>query len=107
MIVNDFSQEAAAHDGKRPQKQIMDEKGELIDDNTDNPRTWDVCVTTYEMCNTERKLFQRFAWKYLIIDEAHRLVSVPVVVASVNCHPQLITTCCLRRKTMLVCLAKR
>ncbi|CAB9513014.1 ISWI chromatin-remodeling complex ATPase ISW2 [Seminavis robusta] len=73
MIENDFSQEAAAHDGKRPQKQVMNEKGELIDDNSDNPRTWDVCVTTYEMCNTERKLFQRFAWKYLVIDEAHRL----------------------------------
>ncbi|OEU07162.1 SNF2_N-domain-containing protein, partial [Fragilariopsis cylindrus CCMP1102] len=52
---------------------IMDEYGELIDDNSDNPRQWDVCVTTYEMCNTERKTLQKFAWKYLVIDEAHRL----------------------------------
>jgi SWI/SNF-related matrix-associated actin-dependent regulator of chromatin subfamily A member 5 len=44
-----------------------------MDDNSDNPRAWDVCVTTYEICNTERKVLQRFAWKYLIIDEAHRL----------------------------------
>ena len=25
------------------------------------------------MCNTERKVLQKFAWKYLVIDEAHRL----------------------------------
>lgn len=25
------------------------------------------------MCNTERKTLQKFAWKYLVIDEAHRL----------------------------------
>ncbi len=68
-----FNNEAAAHDGKRPNKTIMNEKGELVDDNSDNPRGWDVCVTTYEICNAERKTFQKFAWKYLIIDEAHRL----------------------------------
>jgi len=73
MVDNFFTAEAAAHDGKRPGKQIMNEKGELIDDNSENPRTWDVCVTTYEMANTEIKVFQRFAWKYLVIDEAHRL----------------------------------
>jgi SWI/SNF-related matrix-associated actin-dependent regulator of chromatin subfamily A member 5 len=73
MIENCFHPAAAAHDGKRPERQIMNEKGEMVDDNTDNPRQWDVCVTTYEVCNTERKILQRFAWKYLIIDEAHRL----------------------------------
>jgi SWI/SNF-related matrix-associated actin-dependent regulator of chromatin subfamily A member 5 len=51
----------------------MNEKGELVDDNSDNPRQWDVCVSTYEVCNAERKVLQRFAWKYLVIDEAHRL----------------------------------
>lgn len=73
MIENDFTPEAAAHNGKRPDKQVMNEKGELIDDNSDNPRSWDVCVTTYEVCNTEKKTLQKFAWKYLVIDEAHRL----------------------------------
>mmetsp|Transcript_746 Transcript_746/g.1805 ORF Transcript_746/g.1805 Transcript_746/m.1805 type:complete len:1548 (-) Transcript_746:262-4905(-) len=73
MIDEYFHSKAAAHDGKRPDKQIMDEHGELVDDNSDNPRQWDVCVTTYEMCNTEKKTLQKFAWKYLIIDEAHRL----------------------------------
>ena len=45
----------------------------MEDKNSDNPRTWDVCVTTYEVANTERKALSRFAWKYLVIDEAHRL----------------------------------
>lgn len=69
-----FSNEAAAHDGRRPTKQILNEKtGEMEDDNSENPRAWDVAVTTYEMANTEKKALSRFAWKYLVIDEAHRL----------------------------------
>jgi len=76
LVEEHFHVQAAAHDGKRPpadRPQIMDEHGQLVDDNSDNPRSWDVCVTTYEMCNTERKTLQKFAWKYLVIDEAHRL----------------------------------
>lgn len=73
MIEEHFNSKAASHDGKRPDKQIMDEHGQMVDDNSENPRHWDVCVTTYEMCNTERKTLGKFAWKYLVIDEAHRL----------------------------------
>ncbi|GKY92507.1 hypothetical protein MPSEU_000221000 [Mayamaea pseudoterrestris] len=73
MIDNYFTDQAASHDGFRPDKQIMNEHGELVDDNTNNPRPWDVCVTTYEIANQERKTLQKFAWKYLVIDEAHRL----------------------------------
>jgi SWI/SNF-related matrix-associated actin-dependent regulator of chromatin subfamily A member 5 len=73
LIEDYFTPQAAAHDGKRPDKQIMDENGELVDDNSDNPRRWDVCVTTYEVVNTERHTLSKFAWKYLVIDEAHRL----------------------------------
>ncbi|EEC47587.1 predicted protein, partial [Phaeodactylum tricornutum CCAP 1055/1] len=73
MIDNMFHNEAATHDGRRPDRQIMDGSGELIDDNTDTPRPWDVCVTTYEVANAERKTLQKFTWKYLVIDEAHRL----------------------------------
>ena len=35
-------------------------------------RTWNVVVTTYEICNIEKNVFMKFAWSYLIIDEAHR-----------------------------------
>jgi len=34
---------------------------------------FDVCVTTYEMANTELNTLRRFRWKYLVIDEAHRI----------------------------------
>lgn len=74
LVHNYFTNEAAAHDGKRPDRQVIDpETGELIDDNSDNPRAWDVCVTTYEVCNTEKQALGKFGWKYLVIDEAHRL----------------------------------
>lgn len=70
LIAEYFTNEAAAHDGRRPRKRIQNEEtGEWEDDNSDNPRAWDVCVTTYEVCNTERKTLQKFAWRYLIIDE--------------------------------------
>lgn len=69
-----FSNAAAAHDGRRPSDRIKNpETGEMEDDNSGNPRQWDVCITTYEVCNTEKKTLEKFAWKYLVIDEAHRL----------------------------------
>ena len=78
MAAQMFHHEAATHDGRRPDKpqvRMEDEDGRLVDDNTDNPRPWGVCVTTYEVANMEKRNLQRFTWKYLIIDEAHRLRS--------------------------------
>lgn len=74
LVENYFTNDAAAHNGRRPDRQILNpETGQMEDDNSDNPRAWDVCVTTYEVCNTEKKTLGKFAWKYLVIDEAHRL----------------------------------
>lgn len=39
----------------------------------DEDRTWHVVVTTYEVCTIEKNVLNKFAWSYLIIDEAHRL----------------------------------
>ena len=39
----------------------------------DEDRDWHVVVTTYEVCNIEKNTLNKFAWSYLIIDEAHRL----------------------------------
>jgi len=39
----------------------------------DDDREWNVCVTTYEVCNIDKNVLNKFAWSYLIIDEAHRL----------------------------------
>lgn len=38
----------------------------------DEYRKWNVCVTTYEVCNLDKNVLNKFAWSYLIIDEAHR-----------------------------------
>ncbi|KAL7999500.1 putative SANT/Myb domain, Homeobox-like domain superfamily, High mobility group box [Plasmopara halstedii] len=39
----------------------------------DDMRKFDVCVTTFEMCLKEKTALCKFAWRYLIIDEAHRI----------------------------------
>lgn len=47
LVAEYFTNEAAAHDGRRPTKQVRNpETGEWQDDNSNNPRAWDVCVTT-------------------------------------------------------------
>jgi SWI/SNF-related matrix-associated actin-dependent regulator of chromatin subfamily A member 5 len=38
----------------------------------DEYRSWNVVVTTYEVCNMDKNVLNKFAWSYLIIDEAHR-----------------------------------
>lgn len=37
------------------------------------PGEWDVCITSYEMCIREKSVFKKFNWRYLVIDEAHRI----------------------------------
>uniref|UniRef100_UPI00358E8A34 SWI/SNF-related matrix-associated actin-dependent regulator of chromatin subfamily A member 5-like isoform X1 n=1 Tax=Myxine glutinosa TaxID=7769 RepID=UPI00358E8A34 len=37
------------------------------------PGDWDVCVTSYEMIIREKSVFKKFNWRYLVIDEAHRI----------------------------------
>jgi superfamily II DNA or RNA helicase len=37
------------------------------------PGTFDVVVTSYEMVIKEKNFFKKFHWRYIIIDEAHRI----------------------------------
>ncbi|XP_059485760.1 chromatin-remodeling complex ATPase chain Iswi [Neocloeon triangulifer] len=37
------------------------------------PGEWDVCVTSYEMIIKEKSVFKKFNWRYMVIDEAHRI----------------------------------
>jgi len=37
------------------------------------PGDWDVLVTSYEMCIREKGVLKKFAWRFLSIDEAHRI----------------------------------
>jgi SWI/SNF-related matrix-associated actin-dependent regulator of chromatin subfamily A member 5 len=34
---------------------------------------WDVCVTSYEMIIREKSVLKKFNWRYIVIDEAHRI----------------------------------
>lgn len=38
-----------------------------------SPGAFDVCVTSYEMVIKEKNHFRRYHWRYIIIDEAHRI----------------------------------
>ncbi|KAG9144378.1 hypothetical protein Leryth_017508 [Lithospermum erythrorhizon] len=37
------------------------------------PGKFDVCVTSFEMAIKEKNALRRFSWRYIIIDEAHRI----------------------------------
>ena len=37
------------------------------------PGEWNVVVTSYEMVLREKATFKKFNWRYLVIDEAHRI----------------------------------
>ena len=37
------------------------------------PGNFDVVVTSYEMVIKEKNHFKKFHWRYIIIDEAHRI----------------------------------
>ncbi|ONM32127.1 ISWI chromatin-remodeling complex ATPase CHR11 [Zea mays] len=44
-----------------------------IRDNLLQPGKFDVCVTSFEMAIKEKSALRRFSWRYIIIDEAHRI----------------------------------
>ncbi|XP_022908972.1 chromatin-remodeling complex ATPase chain Iswi isoform X2 [Onthophagus taurus] len=37
------------------------------------PGEWDVCITSYEMCIKEKSVLKKVNWRYMVIDEAHRI----------------------------------
>ena len=41
--------------------------------NSMRPGMFDVCVTSYEMVIKEKSALKKFHWRYIVIDEAHRL----------------------------------
>lgn len=50
---------------KEERQQLINER--LVDEN------FDVCITSYEMILREKTHLKKFAWEYIIIDEAHRI----------------------------------
>ncbi len=59
------------HGNKEERQQIVDEHLKPI--HVKDDRDWDVLITTYEVVNLEKGPLAKIAWRYLIIDEAHRL----------------------------------
>ncbi|CAO3702569.1 unnamed protein product [Rhizopus stolonifer] len=37
------------------------------------PQDFEVCITSYEMCLSEKSQLKKIKWEYIIIDEAHRI----------------------------------
>lgn len=35
--------------------------------------SFEVCLTSYEVCNMEKSHLQKFHWEFIVVDEAHRL----------------------------------
>lgn len=50
-----------------------EERHKLMNDRLIKKEDFDVCVTSYEMILREAAPLRRFAWEYIIIDEAHRI----------------------------------
>ena len=59
------------HGDKATREEII--RNHLEPGQRDEDRDWNVVITTYEVCNIEKNVLNKFAWSYLIIDEAHRL----------------------------------
>ena len=48
------------------------------------PGKFDVVVTSYEMVNKEKTHFRKFHWRYVIIDEAHRIKNENSLLSKVS-----------------------
>ncbi|KAH7376214.1 SNF2 family domain-containing protein [Plectosphaerella cucumerina] len=72
-----------------------DERHQLINDRLVEEK-FDVCVTSYEMILREKGHLKKFAWEYIIIDEAHRIKneesSLSQVIRLFNSRNRLLIT---------------
>ena len=50
-----------------------DERTALVQEHFSGKRTWDVCLTSYEVATIEVNALKKVPWRFLIIDEAHRI----------------------------------
>ena len=62
---------------------------QLCKDQHVQPGKFDVVVTSYEMVNKEKNHFKRFHWRYIIIDEAHRIKNENSLLSRVCVLPWL------------------
>jgi len=73
---------------KEERNQLINDR--LVDEN------FDVCITSYEMILREKAHLRKFAWEYIIIDEAHRIKneesSLAQVIRMFNSRNRLLIT---------------
>ncbi|RMZ74437.1 chromatin remodelling complex atpase chain isw1 [Pyrenophora seminiperda CCB06] len=72
-----------------------DDRADLIKERL-VPDSFDVCITSYEMILREKTHLKKFAWEYIIIDEAHRIKnessSLAQMVRAFNSRSRLLIT---------------
>jgi SWI/SNF-related matrix-associated actin-dependent regulator of chromatin subfamily A member 5 len=72
-----------------------DERHALINERLIDEK-FDVCITSYEMILREKSHLKKFAWEYIIIDEAHRIKneesSLAQVIRMFNSRGRLLIT---------------
>jgi len=72
-----------------------DDRAELIKERLVDEK-FDVCITSYEMILREKTHLKKFAWEYIVIDEAHRIKneesSLAQMVRMFNSRSRLLIT---------------
>lgn len=73
-----------------------EERQKLIQERLIDNEDFDVCITSYEMILREKSHLKKFAWEYIIIDEAHRIKneesSLAQVIRLFNSRNRLLIT---------------
>ena len=59
-----------------------DDRHELINERLIDEK-FDVCITSYEMVLIEKSHLKKFAWEYIIVDEAHRIKNEQSALAQI------------------------
>ena len=72
-----------------------DERARMIEQDM-VPGGFDVVVTSYEMVVREAGAFRKFAWRYLVVDEAHRMKNeeskLSQILRTFETHSRLLIT---------------
>lgn len=62
---------------------VKEEREDIIKNHL-RPGKFDVCLTSYEGVNICINSLRKFNWKYIIIDEAHRIKNEESLLSSVS-----------------------
>ncbi|XP_052078522.1 chromatin-remodeling complex ATPase chain isw-1-like isoform X2 [Mytilus californianus] len=74
----------------------IDERKKWIKNVFKDGKSWDVCITNYEKCVIEKASLKRVHWRYLVVDEAHKIKNektlVSVIIRSIKSTNRLLLT---------------